>query len=137
MSGNDLNVKTVAINGSKICAVTSDIYSHVFLSANYGSSWTATNNGLNGSGVSSFAISGNNIFAGTSIGVSLLTNGNYWVDKSVGLPGAVVTLAISGGNIFAGTNDGVYVSTNNGNNWIASNSGLSGSAYTSHCNKWK
>jgi hypothetical protein len=37
---------------------------------------------------------------------------------------SVSALAISGGNIFAGTGNGVFLSSNNGSNWTAVNTGL-------------
>ena len=48
-----------------------------------------------------------------------------WVQTSGYGNGATITaLAVSGTNIFAGTDNGVYLSTNNGTNWTAVNSGF-------------
>ena len=93
---------------------------------NNGASWTAINNGLTNTDVSSLAISGNNIFAGTSSGVFLsMNNGASWTAINNGLTSTnILSLAISGNNIFAGTIDGVFLSTNNGSSWTAVNNGL-------------
>jgi len=76
--------------------------------------------------VECLAVSGNNIFAGTTWdeeGIFLSTNnGASWTAVNTGLTGYaldVYALAISGNNIFAGTDDGVYLSSNNGNSWTA------------------
>ena len=78
------------------------------------------NNGISGSGLylKSIAISGSNIFAGTSDGVYLSTdNGNNWTAVNNGLSGNslfVESIAISGSNIFAGTyRGGVFISNDN------------------------
>src|ERR1035438_3323604 len=62
-------------------------YGGVFLSTNNGTSWTAVNNGLTGSGltVNALAVSGTNIFAGTNSGVYLSTNnGSNWTQINNG-----------------------------------------------------
>jgi hypothetical protein len=77
--------------------------------------------------VTSFAVCGNNIFAGTLFnGVFRSTNnGTSWSAVDSGLTSTYVqTLAISGTNLFAGTLHGVFQSTNNGTTWNAINSGL-------------
>ena len=115
----------------------------VFSTTNNGDYWIAKNNGLNrtlmGPSVSSLTINGNNMFAGTiSDGIFLSTNkGDSWERKSNGLPYFVInggfdtvfkysinTILLDGINIFTGTYNGVYLSTNNGDNWIARNNGL-------------
>lgn len=88
--------------------------------------WIQTNNyELSNSGVSSFAVSGTNLFAGTNWGVFLSTNnGTSWTAVNTGLPYTYNVyvfnaLAVSGTNIFAGTYQrGVFLSTNNGTNWL-------------------
>ena len=91
--------------------------------------WVQTN-GPNGGMITSFAVSGRNLFAGTDGGVFLSTNnGTSWT--ATGLTRAWVSaLAVSpngagGTNLFAGTyGGGVFLSTNNGTNWSAVNTGL-------------
>ena len=106
----------------------------VFLSTNNGTSWTAVNTGLTNTFVSSLAVSGTNLFAGTGAdfggpggdGVFLSTNnGTSWTAVNTGLTNTVVlALAVSGTNLFAGTDGGVFLSTNNGTSWTAVNTGL-------------
>ncbi|MRR59338.1 MAG: hypothetical protein EG824_14175, partial [Deltaproteobacteria bacterium] len=92
--------------------------------------------------VTSFAVSGTNLFAGLNSGISgqagggvfLSTdNGTSWTAVSEGLPRApwdstqyapIYCLGMCGENLFAGTDLGVYVSANNGNSWTAVNAGL-------------
>jgi len=60
-------ITSVAINGSDIFAGTT--YYGVFSSLNNGSNWTSSNFGLTDSTITSLAICGNYIFAGTGTGV--------------------------------------------------------------------
>jgi len=84
--------------------------------------WIQTNGPYVGD-VCTFAVSGTNLFAGTtdffvdSGGVFLSTNdGSNW--NATGLQGPIVsTLAINGTNFFAGTPYGIFHSTNNGTSW--------------------
>src|SRR5271157_4921638 len=84
--------------------------------------WVQTNGPFSGD-VNAFAVSGGNLFAGTSVGVFLSTNnGTSWTAIIVGP--MVLSLAVSGSNIFAGTNEGVFLSTNNGTSWTEVDSGI-------------
>jgi|GEM_PF-435930 len=88
--------------------------------------WQQTN-GPYGGYVSSFAVSGTNLFAGTSGGIFLSTNnGTSWTAASTGLTNTDVhALAVSDTNLFAGTSGGgVFLSTNNGTSWTAASTGL-------------
>ena len=93
--------------------------------------WLQTN-GPTGGNISSFAVSGTNLFAGTNSGVFLSTNnGTSWTSVSKGLTFTdVFALAVSGENLFAGTGisggpDGdVFLSTNNGTSWTSVSTGL-------------
>lgn len=111
--------------------------SGAFLSTNSGGNWTPVNTGLPSQiatfdcYISSFAISGSNVFLGTAgtngAGVFISTNaGSNWTPVNNGLTNLkVISLATSGANIFAGTNGGgVFVSANNGTQWGAANTGL-------------
>ena len=97
----------------------------VYLSTNNGINWTLTS--LINQYVSSLAVNGNNIFAGTEFGkgVYLSTdNGTSWTLTSLNDITAW-SLVINGNNIFAGTSgSGVYLSTNNGTSWTQRNEGL-------------
>ena len=66
-------------------------------------------NGTFGGAVVSLAVSGNNIFAGTSgFGVYFSTNnGDTWVQTTLNNRSDVMSLTISGSSIFAGT-DGLW-----------------------------
>jgi len=84
--------------------------------------------------VSTLAVSGTNLFAGTGGfaeanggGVFLSTDdGVNWTAVNTGLTNLCVrVLAVSGTNLFAGTNGGgVFRSTDNGASWSPANSGL-------------
>jgi ligand-binding sensor domain-containing protein len=99
---------------------------YTYLSSDTGTSWTQT--GLKNTSVYSFAVSGTNIFAGTSGGGGVYVstdNGTSWTTVNNGLTYTWVTaFAVSGTNLFAGTDFGVYVSINNGTSWNAVNTGL-------------
>jgi hypothetical protein len=153
------DILSLALVGTNLFAGTSE--RGVFLSTNNGSSWTAVSEGLprwafSGRGAGQYdttnyyyysiqclAVSGTNLFAGTSErGVFLSTNnGSSWTAVSEGLPrlaydttnySSIQCLAVSGTNLFAGTSGGgVFLSTNNGTNWTAVNSGLIDTEITS------
>jgi hypothetical protein len=84
--------------------------------------------GPTGGFVTSLAVSGANLFAGTSGGgVFLSTNsGTNWTAVNTGLTDTLVkSLALSGTNLFAGTEGGrVFLSTDNGTQWTAVDTGL-------------
>jgi photosystem II stability/assembly factor-like uncharacterized protein len=88
--------------------------------------WCAVDSGLTDTYVSSLAVSGTNLFAGTGGGVFLSTNnGTNWTAVDSGLTNSIITaFAVSGTNIFVGTRGGVFLSTNNGTSWTAVDSGL-------------
>jgi hypothetical protein len=102
--------------------------------------WVQTN-GVCGDLVTCFAVTGNNLYAGTvGAGVFLSTNdGNSWGAISDGLDKdpfdtlryvRVTALVVSGEDIFAGTEGagtgygGIFLSTNHGSSWVAVNNGL-------------
>jgi hypothetical protein len=73
--------------------------------------------------VSSLAVSGTTVYAGTMGGVYVSTNnGESWTKATE--CGPVLSLAVSGSAAYAGTYGGVYVSTNNGTTWTAANNGI-------------
>jgi hypothetical protein len=101
----------------------------VYKSTNNGINWTLTSLTLS---TVSFAVNGNNIFAGTWIsgtakGVYLSTdNGTSWTQTSLNNRN-INSMAVSGNNVFAGGyQNGFYVSTNNGSNWTPRNEGITG-----------
>ncbi len=131
------NVGSLTVSGTNILEGPGGYYrGYVFLSTDGGSTWSdiSSNGGL-GAPVQALAMSGTNIFAGTSAGVFYLAlPGQTWTAANNGLLNTNVTsLAISGTNIFAGTSGGIFVSTTStgSSNWRAINNGLTDSAITS------
>ncbi len=132
-------VGALAVDGTNLFAGSSgyglkayhQVGQGVFLSTDYGTNWTAVNNGLTDPSVSALAISGTNLFAGTSHwgwdngGCVFLSanSGRSWTQTS--LPNCwIKSFAINGPNLFAGTGRGVFHSTNNGTSWTQVNTGL-------------
>jgi ligand-binding sensor domain-containing protein len=97
-----------ALSGSNLFVGTS---SGVFRSTNNGFSWVAVNNGLLNAEVSSLAVCGMNVFAGTfRYGVFLSTDyGTSWTTTNMGLTNpAIYALSITDTNLIAGTQNGVW-----------------------------
>lgn len=104
---SDKTINALAVYGTTILAGANN--DGVFISTNNGANWTAVNNMTNVS-VWSFAISGNNIFAGTYDGVFISTdNGVNWATVNTDLTtDYIYSLVVSGTNLFAGSNKGVW-----------------------------
>ena len=95
-----------------------------FVSTDNGRSWKQV---LDSCFVYCFAVSGQNIFAGTTNGLLRSTDdGISW--KHAGLEGYVYKLAVSGTNLFAAITHGggISRSTDNGMTWMSANSDLPG-----------
>ena len=108
----------LAVNGTFVFAGTNG--EGVFSSTNNGTSWAHTSLIAT---IYALAVSGSNLFAGSSGGVFLSTdNGTSWTHTS--LTATVYAFAVSGSSLFAGTNGGVFLSTNNGASWTERDSGL-------------
>jgi photosystem II stability/assembly factor-like uncharacterized protein len=110
--------------------------SGVFLSKNKGSNWYSINNGLRDLLVSSLAVNGAILFAGTSGYGSVYRTNNQGVSwSSIIIPNSgsgVSSLAIVGNNLFAGIGSGgMFMSTDNGATWDSVNTGLSNIYITS------
>ncbi|HKJ81319.1 MAG TPA: hypothetical protein VJ954_04800, partial [Ignavibacteriaceae bacterium] len=104
----------------------------VYKSSDNGATWTAVNNGLptladTNTNVTSLAVIGSNLFAGTGHGVYLSRdNGTNWTKVNNGLTTSrIYSLAVKGNDLFAGTDNGVFLSNNNGTSWKQAGSGLS------------
>ena len=131
-------VSTLMANGTDLFAGTDN---GVFYTNNNGATWTALNTGLIATNVSSFAVSGTNIFAGTWGGGAFLSNdsGNSWIPVNSGLKSNKIrAMAANGSSLFAGMNNNccgndtcLWLSTNNGISWTAANSGLASNNVTS------
>jgi hypothetical protein len=118
---NAADVTSFAVSGSTIFAGTSALETSyyvamgslgVFLSVNSGISWNPINSGLPGDFcVNALAASGNAIFAGG------------WSDSIAPPPPG------GGDGSLANYGAGIFLSTNNGTNWTAANSGLPADAW--------
>jgi photosystem II stability/assembly factor-like uncharacterized protein len=108
-------VQCLTVSGANLFAVI--VGGGVFLSTNNGTSWI--NVGLTNTAIYSLAVSGTNIFVGSSgtignIGSEVFlstNNGTSWTTVDSGLPGypsAVEALSISRTSLFAGTPNGVW-----------------------------
>jgi photosystem II stability/assembly factor-like uncharacterized protein len=106
------------------------IGSVLFLSTDNGSTWTEADSGLAGANtrLTSLAVNGPNIFAGTNPGGVFLStnNGTSWTTANSGMNNTkVLAVASNSSYIFAGTNGGgVNRSYNDGLNWGIVNNGL-------------
>jgi ligand-binding sensor domain-containing protein len=111
-----------------LCLVLAVVLLSCFASAQ----WVSTNGPYDGV-ITSFAVVGTNLFAGTSNGNVFLSKdeGASWAELDTGLTGSYVyCLAVSGENLFAGTDSGVFHSKTSGTIWSSANSGLtSGNIY--------
>jgi hypothetical protein len=133
------DIRAFCVSGPNLFAGTYD--GGIFRSTDNGESWTAVNHGLTTcSGrpnpcVLSFAVNGNNIFAGTGYDQGLFfstNNGESWTSVNSGLPfnsritlESISALIVHGDSIFAGTGcSGIFLSTNNGKSWTDVGSGL-------------
>lgn len=99
----------------------------VYLSTDHGSNWTVLDSGYDIFNITSLAVNGNNIFAGTFYnGIWVSTNNGASFDQdSNGIKHYMVnSIVINNSNVFAGTNNGIFLSTNNGKSWTPANNGL-------------
>jgi hypothetical protein len=107
----------LASSGTNIFAGTGG-YGNIYLSSDNGTSWTPVHGGDMNVGVTSFAIYGNNVFAGTTgEGVYLSTNnGSSWTQVNNGLIPTIGTLhdfevyslIIFNHYLFAGAENGIF-----------------------------
>lgn len=122
--GNGMNnlTNSLAVFNSKIFAGT--FGSGVFRSSNNGKTWVAVNNGLVDSVISSLAVNGKSLYAGTNGGVYLSDNyGNSWT--RIFSENYVQSIAITKGDLYVTTRgNGIFVSQNKGMNWTALNTGI-------------
>lgn len=117
-------VQALAYNAGSLFAGTER---GVFVSTNYGDSWSTMNLGLTDTIVSSIATLDGNIFVGTGGGVFRSTdNGISWTSCGE-IPHESITCLVSKDNLlFAGTSPpvhgagGVYLSSDYGTTWICS-----------------
>jgi photosystem II stability/assembly factor-like uncharacterized protein len=105
----------------------------VYRSTNNGSSWTASNQGIQNRRVSCFTNDANYLYAGCfGEGVFRSSdNGLTWQPANTGIQAeSISSLLSAGGYLFAGTvMHGVYRSADHGNTWVAVNGGVLNSSY--------
>lgn len=106
--------------------------SGIYISNDNGASWNnVIGNGIIASGITALAVSGTDIFAGTSNGVFVSSDsGANWTQVNNGLLYKdITTLTVSDKYIFAGTySGGIYMSTDKGKNWYHPINGLGGNS---------
>ncbi len=127
--GDDSLRNTVAVHGLAASStyVIQETMWGVYVSTDKGTSWHTIKHDLLSEGHNRvFAISGSNIFTGTSVGVLLLTNsGASWSVENTGIINKrVSSLATNGSSLFAATSGGVLLSTNSGKDWSLATHGL-------------
>ena len=114
-----VHIYDFAVSGTNIFAAA--IPTGVFLSTDNGQSWKPVNSGLgeDSMGVSTLAVSGTYVFAGTLDGMFRSTNnGTNWEAAHAALGSTpIITLLVFGTSLFAGVNEGVICSTDNGKSW--------------------
>jgi hypothetical protein len=121
-----------ALAASNACVIASAPAYRTLVSTDNGESWHSGAGGLSQTYVTSFAIDGSNIYAGTGYNNIFLStdNGSDWlfVDNSFANnnDNAVVeAIAVSGANVFAATSEsGIFLSTDNGATWDIPNNGF-------------
>jgi photosystem II stability/assembly factor-like uncharacterized protein len=110
-----------------------DDYFDLFKSADGGSTWIATEAGLNGSAVYALAIdpvSSDTLYGGTNVGIFKTTNGGGgWNIVANGLSvtsqSAIAVNPLAPSLVYVGTDErGVFKTTDAGGLWTASNTGL-------------
>jgi hypothetical protein len=111
----------------------------VYRSTDRGLSWEAVNAGLSDTLVSALAVAprssgSTKVLAGTQGGsvYSFSDDGASWNDASNGLlfgswdwGAGVMSLTTAGTNVFACTRAGIFLSTNDGDEWVPANDGIS------------
>jgi photosystem II stability/assembly factor-like uncharacterized protein len=134
-ANNGLTIATIRAMAEKdgiLFAAGGILEGGISVSHDTGKSWADTKTGLPNTSVSSLAVSGKNIYAGTfAYGVFVSEdNGKQWRPINKGLPstfGDVTALAADGPMIVACINSdtsGVYMSMDQGANWRDINRGL-------------
>jgi len=106
----------------------------VFVSTDQGMSWRPINRDLPSFSkyddrkiIAALAVSGDTLFAGEkNFGVFRFdSQSQSWTEVNNGLSSLNVnTFAVSGGKLFVGTERGVWVTTDNGESWKSTNSGM-------------
>ncbi len=102
----------------------------VVKSTDWGASWQLMNSGLSDTNITSLAICGTTLLAGTYSGGVFVSSdyGLNWSPANTGLTNPYVKkIYVKDSIIYAGTSwfqGGVFISYNNGNSWVLSDNGL-------------
>jgi len=120
------HIYSVIIGGVNTLAAT--LGGGVFVSADNGLTWSASNSGLTNLNVRALVSAGLNMYAGTDSGnvFRSIDKGATWTPAPLGSTSAnVYTVALLGRYAFAGTyGSGLFRSADSGKSWVAINSGL-------------
>jgi photosystem II stability/assembly factor-like uncharacterized protein len=138
-AGIDITALSVVLDASNNSHILAGSWTGVFSSTDNGVSWRVSTTGLGDTAISSFAVIGTTVYAGTDTkGVFKSTDfGINWSSSNNGITNAYVAdlKTTKEGNLFVATNgSGVLRSTDNGNSWLPANSGLTSQiVYTLVC----
>lgn len=134
-----LIVWTILYSNSYVIAGT--VWTGIYTTTNNGLNWMATNSNVTSTKVYAISSTGSTLFAGTDGNAVFSTsdNGNNWLWLNSGFISSNPYIgAIYNFNniLFVGlkTTSGIYYSTNNGVNWVSSNSYVSAWAFNSISN---
>ncbi len=126
MNWSNAGLKNIWVNAFVEDSISKEIIAGtnhgVFISTDEGTSWTKKNEGLTDTNITSIAIKGLKIFAGSNKnGIYFSTdNGMNWIHINNGSTFTSIScLAVLDTELFAGTNDGggIYLSKDYGFNW--------------------
>lgn len=99
----------------------------LWINGSLSAQWEACG-GPNGSGMISFGLKDNTLFAGSELGKIYVSfdNGKKWISRSQGLPEApIASFCYEGEYILVATyGKGIFISSDNGQNWIDFNRGI-------------
>lgn len=115
--------------GNNLFAIMGDYYtiSGVFRSTDGGLHWLSADSGMNGQYLSHLATNGSALFAATSGSYVYrsLDSGATWLNVTNGMVGNYFNgLWTIGETIYCGSENGLFRSTDNGDSWVAIDSGL-------------
>jgi hypothetical protein len=141
-NGNSWNPTNYEYNAFAFAVVGSNLFigddsGGVRVSPDNGNTWTPVDSGLPLNDVHAFAVSGNDLFAGTTFppGGVYLTNNNgaIWKPANSGLPDTTIvnSLFVGGPYLFAGTDSDLFLSSNNGASWRDVSGAMNDSIYPS------
>jgi ligand-binding sensor domain-containing protein len=121
--GGTAQVGFLAHNVDELFALTAT--GSLFLTSDYGTSWSALRLLCSSSSAFSMAVSGGNIYVGAENGICVSNDfGATWTKANISVLDIAYSILIRGSEIFTGTPYGVFSSTDGGANWSVTNSGM-------------